>query len=252
MRSNGRFLAIAMLLAVTAADAYQALAWGEEKCRAEPNTPAPSGGHWYFHFDHSRNRKCWHLRVQGEGNEPSTVTTRPAEQISKTLPDQSAYQQLRSTPATPSELTDGAASTGGQASEATRAAVAAAPAWPAYPTLAVVDNATWSTPPMTLHQQLNGAVQSRDPISGDDASGDRVGPERPITAEAGLSQREMPVAVLFIIIMGLVIAGVFVAGAVKMILRRLRLIFINRRKSVSLDTAHKLIGSAPMRSLPRV
>ena len=30
-------------------------------CTEQPDRNAPSGEHWYYHFDREKNRKCWHL-----------------------------------------------------------------------------------------------------------------------------------------------------------------------------------------------
>lgn len=35
-----------------------------DDCLSAPNSPAPSGEHWYYHTDRAKHRNCWYLRTQ--------------------------------------------------------------------------------------------------------------------------------------------------------------------------------------------
>jgi len=43
----------------------------EESCLLAPNTPAPQGSHWYYRTDANSQKKCWHLRTNGQTSEQS-------------------------------------------------------------------------------------------------------------------------------------------------------------------------------------
>jgi hypothetical protein len=54
---------------------YAAHAAGD--CLAGPNRPPAQGGHWYYRFDRSNNRKCWYLVEPGA---PTPVAAAPEPQ----------------------------------------------------------------------------------------------------------------------------------------------------------------------------
>jgi hypothetical protein len=41
----------------------------EESCLPGPNAPTPPGAHWYYRTDPNSQKKCWHLRTEGQGGE---------------------------------------------------------------------------------------------------------------------------------------------------------------------------------------
>jgi hypothetical protein len=43
----------------------------EESCLLAPNTPSPQGSHWYYRTDRNSQKKCWHLRTNGQTSEQS-------------------------------------------------------------------------------------------------------------------------------------------------------------------------------------
>jgi hypothetical protein len=54
------------VLAVTALTTVQGVAvLAADDCITKPNLRANQGGHWYYHFDVVKSRKCWFLRQQG-------------------------------------------------------------------------------------------------------------------------------------------------------------------------------------------
>jgi len=54
------------VLAVTVFTTVQGVAvLAADDCITKPNLQAIQGGHWYYHFDAVKNRKCWFLRQQG-------------------------------------------------------------------------------------------------------------------------------------------------------------------------------------------
>jgi hypothetical protein len=46
-----------------------------DDCLAEPNSPAPTGSHWYYHFDRATQRKCWYIRAADQPKEPAAAET---------------------------------------------------------------------------------------------------------------------------------------------------------------------------------
>ncbi len=244
MRPNGGPLAVATLLAGLAAAVCAGSAPAEENCLAAPNAPAPGGSHWYFHFDRAKNRKCWHLRAQGDSSEPANVATRPADQSSKSATEPLAYQQIQPTSSPSSELTAGAGQTSAPDAGAPRSATADAAAWPADPSPvpSPAAGATWFGPPPTTHKEpVADATPPQAPNVDDDAA-EQAGPQTAAPVVIKASPGETHVVVLFVIVMVLVIVGILAAAAVKMLFRRLRIAFINRRNSVALDAARKLVG----------
>jgi hypothetical protein len=56
-----------------------------EECLAAPNAATPKGGHWYYHTDRAKHRKCWYL-VTPDGSQPNaaaqtTSATTPAAHV---------------------------------------------------------------------------------------------------------------------------------------------------------------------------
>jgi len=43
----------------------------EESCLLAPNAPTPQGDHWYYRTDRNSQKKCWHLRTNGQTTEQS-------------------------------------------------------------------------------------------------------------------------------------------------------------------------------------
>jgi hypothetical protein len=48
-----------------------------DDCLARPNSTAPDGQHWYYHFDRAKNRQCWFLAAEGSHARRS-ATPKPA------------------------------------------------------------------------------------------------------------------------------------------------------------------------------
>lgn len=63
-RSISAPAAVAAVLAAIAAGHPASLA-APNDCLSAPNGAAPKGQHWYYHLDHTDNRKCWYLRDIG-------------------------------------------------------------------------------------------------------------------------------------------------------------------------------------------
>ena len=47
-----------------------------DDCRAGPDHPPAPGGHWYYHLDHTSDRKCWYL-VEPEARAPTAEAVQP-------------------------------------------------------------------------------------------------------------------------------------------------------------------------------
>ena len=55
--STALFLSLSILIALGS----KGRAAVDSACIEQPARDAPSGEHWYYHFDREKNRKCWHL-----------------------------------------------------------------------------------------------------------------------------------------------------------------------------------------------
>jgi hypothetical protein len=55
--STALFLSLSILIALGS----KGRAAVDGACIEQPARDAPSGEHWYYHFDREKNRKCWHL-----------------------------------------------------------------------------------------------------------------------------------------------------------------------------------------------
>lgn len=51
----------------------------EENCLLAPNARAPQGSHWYYRTDPTSQNKCWHLRAEGQTDEPPIQQQKPEQ-----------------------------------------------------------------------------------------------------------------------------------------------------------------------------
>jgi len=73
---------LSILIATTALTTFQAVAGlAADECILKPNARTPPGGHWYYHVDPVKNRRCWFLRQEDAGASPapSPQVQSPAE-----------------------------------------------------------------------------------------------------------------------------------------------------------------------------
>ena len=64
---NGELRVIAIsIIALGAAGILSSSVHAEEDCLAAPSGRPPPDSQWHYRTDHLKQRKCWHLRVQGE------------------------------------------------------------------------------------------------------------------------------------------------------------------------------------------
>jgi hypothetical protein len=77
--ANGRLLVIAfLLLGLATGSILPGSAHAEEDCLAAPSGRPPPGGKWLYRTDNVKQRKCWHLRTQGDAALPGAVAAEPA------------------------------------------------------------------------------------------------------------------------------------------------------------------------------
>jgi hypothetical protein len=74
MSANGELLVIVIFfVALGAGGIPSSSAYAEEDCLAAPSGRPPPGSQWHYRTDHHKQRKCWHLRAQGEEGETGTA-----------------------------------------------------------------------------------------------------------------------------------------------------------------------------------
>ena len=84
MRKHVASILLRRIIAVTALTTLQTVVvLAADGCVTEPNVRAAQGGHWYYHVDRVKNRKCWFLWKQ-DVERSSAVS--PQAQSSPTMP----------------------------------------------------------------------------------------------------------------------------------------------------------------------
>ena len=93
---------VATLLAWSISVAALTITARADDCLAEPNSPAPAGSHWYYHFDKTTQRKCWYIHAKDQSVQPAAAqaTSDPAS-----LPPAAAIPLEKPAPASASDPT---------------------------------------------------------------------------------------------------------------------------------------------------
>jgi hypothetical protein len=91
---------VATLLAWSISIAASTITARADDCLAEPNSPAPAGSHWYYHFDKATQRKCWYIHAKDQSVQPAAAqaTSDPAS-----LPPAAAIPLEKPAPASASD-----------------------------------------------------------------------------------------------------------------------------------------------------
>jgi hypothetical protein len=237
MSVNGELLVIAIsIVALGAAGILSSSAHAEEDCLAAPSGRPPPGSQWHYRTNHLKQRKCWHLRAQGEERETGAATaTRPGAERPPNPPAHLEDQKFQTVP----EATAGLR--GSTAPASIQDGGAGPPAtlpWPDPPSPAAADNTAWPDPPSPTHASNVVWPDPPAPILADKAkelkapmldrnSGGDVGSVKQVAAEmAATSYSKMSIGVLLLCAIGLVIAGILV--------RRWVIITSGRRPSTDL------------------
>jgi hypothetical protein len=219
MSANGELLVIAIsIVALGAAAILSSSAHAEEDCLAAPSGRPPPGSQWHYRTDHLKQRKCWHLRAQGEVGETGAASaTRRGAERPPGPPAHSEDQKLQ----TVSEATAG--SLGSTAPASIQDGGAGPPAtlpWPDPPSPAAPDNTAY--PPSPIHAVNVVWPDPPAPVPADEAkgleapmldrnSGGDVGSVKQVAAEmAATSYSKMSIGALLLCAIGLVIAGILV------------------------------------------
>lgn len=237
MSANSELLVIAIsIVALSAAGIPYGSAHAEEDCLAAPSGRPPPGSQWHYRTDHLQERKCWHLRAQGERGETGTaIATRPAAERPQNPPDHLEDQKLQTIPEAAAGLRGSTAPTSIQDGGAGRPATLP---WPDPPSPAAPDNTAWPDPPSPTHAGNVVWPDPPAPIPADKAkgpeapmldrnSGGDVGSVKQVAAEmAATSYSKMSLGVLLLCASGLVIAGILV--------RRWVIITLGRRPKTDL------------------
>ena len=232
MSANGELLVIAIfLVALGAGGIPSSSAYAEEDCLAAPSGRSPSGSQWHYRTDHLKQRKCWHLRAQGEVGETGTATaTRPAAERPQNPPDHLEAQKLQTVPEATAGLRGSTAPASTQDGGAGRPATLP---WPDPPSPAAPSNTAWPDPPSPTHAGNVVWPDPPAPIPADKAEGPKapmfdrsigggVGSVKQVAAEmAATSYSKMSIGVLLLCASGLVLAGILVRRWVIITLGRL-------------------------------
>ena len=175
MSANSELLVIAIsIVALSAAGIPYGSAHAEEDCLAAPSGRPPPGSQWHYRTDHLQERKCWHLRAQGERGETGTaIATRPAAERPQNPPDHLEDQKLQTIPEAAAGLRGSTAPTSIQDGGAGRPATLP---WPDPPSPAAPDNTAWPDPPSPTHAGNVVWPDPPAPIPADKAKG----PEAPM------------------------------------------------------------------------
>jgi hypothetical protein len=64
---------VATLLGWSISIAASTITARADDCLAEPNSPAPTGSHWYYHFDKATQRKCWYIHAKDQSVQPAAA-----------------------------------------------------------------------------------------------------------------------------------------------------------------------------------
>jgi hypothetical protein len=228
----------------------------EEICLAAPNAPAPQGSHWYYRTDSIKQSKCWYLRAEGQAIEtpiaqqPEAIAAkRPAAAMPKTAPDQGApvAKQLQSAQPAPAGDRLRQLSTK-DAAQAGRQGRGGTVTWPDPPTPAGADNVVRPDPPSQTSSASQSAPAASIPeeranqtqeepsraANPDKDAGNDSGVARPAAepTEVAVSLSEMPAVLFWVLVIGLVIAGILVRRIVRMTFAQRRTVFPDRGEPV--------------------
>lgn len=218
-----------------------------ENCLAAPNTQAPHGSHWHYRTDPVKQSKCWYLRTEvqaiqnpGDRQQPDpTVTAKLPAATSKTAPDQSALAALGG------NLMRGSIEGGAQASRQPSTDIVA---WPDPPSSAGAAKVAWPDPPSPATGATLGAAAESTPVGSanqpqevpatsaisDKAVAEGPGAESQVAEPiqgADFQSGMMPVGILLAVVIGLIIAGIFVRRMVRTFARR-RTVYPARQEPV--------------------
>ena len=205
MSTNGALLVFAGLLVGLGAGASSARA--EEDCLAAPSG-RPPGGHWLYRTDHVKQRKCWHLRTQGQV-QSGAVVAQPATVPSVPKPDQNGHPEQGST--TSPAL--GESSVQGSIQLDDAGTNAAAPLDP--PAATAPDNTARPDPPSRVawpalpdHPAPMVAKKVEQPAAFNQNIGRDSGSERQNTTAIAIARSVIPIGVLLLLTIGLVMTGI--------------------------------------------
>jgi hypothetical protein len=219
--ANGKLLTIAFLLLGFAAGSILAgSAHAEEDCLAAPSGRPPPGGKWLYRTDNVTQRKCWHLRTQGDAAPPAAAAAQPAAARSTPNPDQAGNQHLEPGSATSPALSGSSMKQDIQQDKL----VADAAAWPDPPAAGAPANTAWPDPPaQTGHTTwpdppapiAANKVEEPGASVSNQNGGSAPGPKRHVTTEIAITRSAMSIGILLLFIMGLVITGIVVGRLAK-------------------------------------
>ena len=80
-------IAIVALLLLSGAVNLRVSTAHADDCLTTPRSSAPSGSHWNYHLDSTKQRKCWYLRAAGPTAQPASAQIPVASHNIATSPD---------------------------------------------------------------------------------------------------------------------------------------------------------------------
>jgi hypothetical protein len=102
---QSKLVAVWILASVCGAFGF-VVAHAQDGCLIEPNSPAPPGSHWYYHFDAQKQAKCWYLRTAQPAQKSATTTQhrKPAVIFPREFPIETGNTKAGSPPEANSPL----------------------------------------------------------------------------------------------------------------------------------------------------
>ena len=242
-----------------------------DDCLAKPNSPAPAGSRWYYHFDKATQRKCWHMgathqpleavaaEATSDSASVSAAPSIPSEMPATASGPLSINASNSSTPSPPikapvkpkrASVSDAATGQSAGAQKATPQALSIqAPVPQARPSSQTSDHGAtgfvptpaWPDPPVVpfkLQEQTappsDTRIESSQPAADTPNSDTKsvTDAKSTVAAETTTSALKNPLAMFAIVALGLVVAGILLRAVIKISVMK---IFPGRRLPITTD-----------------
>jgi hypothetical protein len=249
VRATGRLSVIALLLVWAAPDRGSfSFARAEEDCLAAPSGPPSPGSQWHYRTDHIKQRKCWHLVVQGGVGQTGAIVTQPVAVGSTPNPDQSPSQQFGPASTARPALRGSSSQPSIKQSEAG----ADTTTWPDPASPAFADKVVWPDPPPSAPPSNSISFNAPRPVHADapaephtlvsdeNANTEDASESQAAAADVAASEGKISAAPLFIGAVVIIIVGLFARRVVKKTFRQPGKIPAKRQRTMSGHQKHAL------------
>ena len=235
-------IAIVSLLLLSGAVNFRASTAHADDCLTTPRHSAPNGGHWNYHLDSTKQRKCWYMRTVGATAQPASaqipVASHNIDGVGAPLPHIKMLA-VKSQPA-PTDTTDEPVAQNAQEESGASSTRSASP-----PSTSMETNAQETGPaPIVRPDPLAaGVYNSREPTAAmrvahtdsDQATGDARAPNNAETSAGTGSPETTPPEMFAIFALGLVVAGLLSRIVMEIAAVRRRPIIIDCPESYWID-----------------